>query len=152
MNTGEKRKGMAVGYFSNIAVELWLEDKEDYSYPSPERQLMWRLDDLKDRLEELLTIGASYTSRYIFTENDIRYTLPEDLHDICMIERAIESAKEDLFNKYGSNVYDAEAASLPETADESAKMEDGYVQMTIIDMFIPKLLYQTKIALKGGRL
>ena len=40
---------MNMGYFSNLAIDC-LDDYEDNSYPSPERQLLWRLDDLKDRL------------------------------------------------------------------------------------------------------
>ena len=61
---------MNMGYFSNLAIDC-LGDYEDNSYPSPERQLLWRLDDLKDRLEELIAEGASYRNGYIYTENDI---------------------------------------------------------------------------------
>ena len=91
-----------MGCFSNFAVDLLMDEKEDHSYPSPERQLLWRLDDLKDRLEDLINKGASYRSGYIYTEDDIRYALPEHLDDICKVERAIELAKEDLYY-YGGN-------------------------------------------------
>ena len=41
-----------MSYFSNLALEY--EDiYENYSYPSPEEQLLWRLDDLYDILDEL---------------------------------------------------------------------------------------------------
>ncbi len=44
---------MIMGCFSDLAIEFF-DYYEDYSYPSPERQLLQRLDDLKDRLEELI--------------------------------------------------------------------------------------------------
>ena len=56
-----------MGYFSNMAVDM--RDDENHSYPSPERQLLWRLDDLKDRLSELVTTGGPYRSGYIYTED-----------------------------------------------------------------------------------
>lgn len=33
----------------------------DWSYPGPEMQLLWRLDDLQDRLEELIAKDAPYS-------------------------------------------------------------------------------------------
>lgn len=41
-------------YFSNLAIEK--EEQavfEDHSYPAPEIQLQWRIEDLFNRLEEL---------------------------------------------------------------------------------------------------
>lgn len=73
----------------------------DRSYPSPEKQLLWRLDDLADRLEELLAAGALYRSDYVYTEDAVRYALPKDLWDVDMVEQAIELAKDDLVNVYG---------------------------------------------------
>lgn len=64
-------------------------------------QLLWRLDDLQDRLEELIAKDAPYRDGYIYSEDDIRYALPEHLFDIGKVERAIELAKDDLVNKYG---------------------------------------------------
>lgn len=91
-----------MGYFSNMAIDMC--DGKDHSYPSPEQQLLWRLDDLKDRLEELIAADGPYRSGYIYTEDDIRYALSEHLDDICKVERAIELTKADLLEKYGINL------------------------------------------------
>ena len=37
-----------------------VDDDYDWSYPAPEMQLLWRLDDLQDRLEELIAKDAPY--------------------------------------------------------------------------------------------
>ena len=78
-----------------------IDDDYDWSYPAPEMQLLWRLDDLQDCLEELIAKDAPYRDGYIYSEDDIRYALPEHLFDIGKVERAIELAKDDLVNKYG---------------------------------------------------
>ena len=136
---------MNMGYFSNLAIDC-LDDYEDNSYPSPERQLLWRLDDLKDRLEELIAEGASYRNGYIYTENDIRYALPEHLGDISKVERAIELAKEDLLNKYGINVYEAEKTDSTEEIVSEFETEDGFEQIALIDTILPVVLSQNKSA------
>lgn len=78
-----------------------VDDDYDRSYPASEEQLLWRLDDLQDRLEELIAKDAPYRNGYIYSEDDIRYALPEHLGDISKVERAIELAKDNLVNKYG---------------------------------------------------
>ena len=50
-----------------------IDDDYDWSYPAPEMQLLWRLDDLQDRLEELIAKDAPYRDGYIYSEDDIRY-------------------------------------------------------------------------------
>ena len=78
-----------------------IDDDYDWSYPSPEAQLLWRLDDLQDRLEELIAKDAPYRDGYIHSEDDIIYALPEHFNDISKVERAIQLAKDDMVNKYG---------------------------------------------------
>lgn len=73
---------------------------EDFSYPTPEIQLRWRLEDLKSRLDELLHNKIMQESWSNTCNNDLRYTLPEDLYSIKDIEAAIELAKYDLKEKY----------------------------------------------------
>ena len=45
--------GKNMGYFSNFIVDY----DEDNSYPSSNRQLIWRLEELQIRLEELKENG-----------------------------------------------------------------------------------------------
>lgn len=94
-----------MGYFSEFNLEM---NYEDHSYPTEEQQLMWRVDDLKDRLQELQEKGASYRSGYVYTDEDIKYALPEDLHCIYHVEKALVMAKQNLYNKYGIDLYEQE--------------------------------------------
>lgn len=134
-----------MGYFSNLTID-YLGDYEDHSYPSPERQLLWRLDDLKDRMKELISEGTAYRNGYIYSENDIRYALPEHLCDIYKVERAIELAKEDLLNKYGINVYEVEETGTTEENTSEYDNEEVYEQITLIDIILPAILSQNKAA------
>ena len=111
-----------------------IDDDYDWSYPAPEMQLLWRLDDLQDRLEELIAKDAPYRDGYIYSEDDIRYALPEHLFDIGKVERAIELAKDDLVNKYG--LPDPETLMI----DESELVdEDRVIQMTLFEI-LPEVL------------
>ena len=111
-----------------------VDDDYDWSYPEPEMQLLCRLDDLQDRLEELIAKDAPYRDGYIYSEDDIRYALPEHLYDIGKVERAIELAKDDLVNKYG--LPDPETLMI----DESELVaEDCVIQMTIFEILPEEL-------------
>lgn len=111
-----------------------VDDDYDRSYPGPEMQLLWRLDDLQDRLEELIAKDAPYRDGYIYSEDDIRYVLPEHLYDIGKVERAIELAKDDLVNKYG--LPDPETLMID--ASELVA-EDRVIQMTLFEI-LPEVL------------
>lgn len=91
-----------MGYYTNLAAEFLNEDS-DYSYPSPERELFWRMDDLESRLEELRSKNGCYES-HITVPDDIRYALPEHLGTISEVKRAIEFARNDLRDKCGINL------------------------------------------------
>ena len=132
-----------MGYFSNYALEFF-DYFEDNGFPSPEMELLWRLDDLKDQLEELIADGAPYQSGYIYTDDDIRCALPEHLcyisddreyiGGISMVERAIELTKEDLLNKYRINAYEDEALK------DSVVSETEYEYITLFDIVTPVML------------
>lgn len=130
-----------MGYFSNMAINMY--DNEDHSYPSSEQQLLWRLADLKDRLEELIAAGGPYRSGYMYTEDDIRYALPEHLDDICKVERAIEFAKANLLEKYGVTI--CEEIEGNNSLEDIYNEKSGYEQMTLVGLLMPTLSPQ-KIA------
>lgn len=48
--TQRNRGGIILGYFSNLAVEVCPADRPDDSYPSVERQLLQKLEDLRERV------------------------------------------------------------------------------------------------------
>lgn len=138
-----------MGYFSNNALEFF-DYFEDNGFPSPELDLLWRLDSLKEQLEELIANGAPYRSGYIYTDDDIRRTLPEHLCYVSddqeyvggtsMVERAIELAKEDLLNEYGINAYEDEVLK------DSAVPDTEYVYFTLFDMFTPVIYLSRTIS------
>lgn len=111
-----------------------IDDDYDWSYPAPEMQLLWRLDDLQDRLEELITKDAPYRDGYMYSEEDIRYALTERLFDIGKVERAIEFVKDELVNKYGLPDPDSFILDESESADN-----DCVGQMTMFDLLHEKL-------------
>lgn len=84
-----------MGYYSNLALER-LECDCDKSYPTPEKQLLWRLDDLYDTLDFLVETGASYNSGTRLSDDDISYAVPNYFDNISDIERAIELAMSEL--------------------------------------------------------
>lgn len=129
----QQKSGIPVKYYDTYLPYI-IDDDYDWSYPAPEMELLWRLDDLQDRLEELIAKDAPYRDGYIYSEDDIRYALPEHLYDIGKVERAIELAKDDLVNKY----------SLPDTGalmiDEPELVaEDRVIQMTLFEI-LPEVL------------
>ena len=88
-----------MGYYSNLAIEE-VACHHDVSITSPEQQLLWRLDDLRDRLDELKRSGGLYGGVCSFTKSDLRYAPPGYFTTIYDIECAIELAIVDLKNKY----------------------------------------------------
>lgn len=134
-----------MGYFSMLQLEL--DEEEDLSYPSPEQQLLWRLDDLKDRLQFLNARGASYRSGYYLLDDDVRYALPEDLHCIYYVEKAIEMAKQDLWNHYEIAIPDEDELTAIE--DQVTDEQDDYNdpnQITIFDVIVCGFIQQLKEA------
>lgn len=99
-----------MGYFSQLSASMSYDD--DLSYPSPESQLLMRLDDLKLRLVELSYQSQAFNNPYILTDDDLRYVLPEHLYSVQHVEKAIELAEFDLKNDYGITSGEAEGESL----------------------------------------
>lgn len=81
-----------MGYFSRAAMDAagW----EERSYPSPALQSEWRLEGLLDRLEALGPGAEECRARY--TEDDLKYALPEDLLTREAVLAAIEAARRNL--------------------------------------------------------
>lgn len=106
-----------MGCFSSLALE-YENDYEDYSYPSPECQLKWRIEDLYSRLEE---ISEGNIPRHLIdeglrlTDDEIRYAIPEYFVRASDVERAIELAISDMKSKYDIDVdVPCEDEHLPE--------------------------------------
>ena len=96
----------------------------DRSYPSPEEQLIWRIEDLHNVIVELEQTNIPNGGGYHFSDDDIRYAIPEEflinssLRSVPMVERAIQLAIDDLANKYGLQ-YPNEVIPFEDTPAES---------------------------------
>ena len=129
-----------MGSYTNLAA-AFLDENIDYSYPSPERELFWRMDDLELRLEELRIKNACYES-HITVPDDIRYDLPEHLGTISEVKRAIEFARNDLRDKYG---IDLEACiNHMKTEYEKNNTEEEYEQISFIEPYTQITKYDDK--------
>ncbi len=103
-----------MGYFSKLNLTLQ-EQGEDRSYPSFECQLLWRLEDLKDRYAELIAKGAPYHGDDYYTADDYRYAPPSCFRTVADAWRAIELVKEDLAIK--CDIFVREDGSIEEIQD-----------------------------------
>lgn len=92
-------------------------DDFDRSYPSPERQLLWRLDDLCEALSSLPPDDVPFGFHDRYCDEELRYVPTEMLTDPAAIERAIELAKADLVNKYHLPNPDGHLAAAQERFD-----------------------------------
>lgn len=87
-----------MGYYSELAIDDTYH--EDYSYPSPELQLKWRIEDLRSRLEDVSKgkygiIAHCYTG-FRYSKDDLSYTPPEYFFRESDIMDAITIAEEKL--------------------------------------------------------
>ena len=111
-----------MGYFSNLAAQ-YIPNDHDYSYTPPEKQLLWRLEDLENRLHELTTqrTGRRDEGEY-FSEDNLRYVLPEHFLSASNVRKAIQLAISDLKDRYGIYIGDQPAQEQPEV-DEITGMQ-----------------------------
>ena len=119
--------------FSELAQE-YIDFDYDRSYPSPEEQLLWRLDDLNNKREELMVSDAPCRNQTRLTDDDIRYAAPSYFENIGHVERAIQLAIEDLKNKYEIDI-------LNETNDTAlVSYEITAKQITMGDILLPQAI------------
>ena len=83
-----------MGFYSKLA-----KDFTNLDYDAAE--LLFRLDDLKDRLGNLDEEAESYDR---LSREELRFALPSDLFRMRDIEEAMEIAREDLREKYNLDV------------------------------------------------
>ena len=117
-----------MGYFSNLAAEYKPYD-DDHSYPPPEKQLLWRLEDLEDRLYELTKQKTGkWDEGDYFPEDNLRYVLPEHFLSASDVRKAIVLAISDLRERYGIYVGDAPEQGDP-VMDEITDMQISFLDI-----------------------
>ena len=118
-----------MGYYSNLAAEYVPYDN-DHSYTPPDRQLLWRLEELEERLHELITQKTGNRDEGIcFSEENLRYVLPEHFLSASNVLRAIDLAMDDLRDRYGICVREEECEEDEPVVDEVTDM-----QITFLDL------------------
>ena len=117
-----------MGYFSNLAAQKVLYD-HDHSYTPPEKQLLRRLEDLENRLHELTTqrTGRRNEGEY-FSEDNLRYVLPEHFLSASDVRKAIDLAVNDLSERYGIYAYGKPEEEVPEM-DEVTGMQISFLDV-----------------------
>ena len=114
-----------MGYFANQAIDAISWD-DDRSYPDHEKQLLWRLEDLQDRLEELAEKRTQYEDAVTFSEADLRYALPKHLYTVADVQAAMELAICDLEDRYGIRVREEEETPV---MDEITGMQISFMDI-----------------------
>lgn len=129
-----------MGYFSDLAAQYVPYDY-DHSDTPPEKQLLWRLEDLEERLHELTTQRTGRCEEGVcFPETDLRYVLPGQFLSVSDVGKAIELVVNDLAERYGIDVRDKPVEEVPEM-DEIAGM-----QISFLDVLSMQSLYRQPIA------
>ena len=105
-----------MGYFSNLAAE-YVPYEQDHSYTPPDKQLLMRLEELEERYKELTGKRKAYEYRASFSDNDLRYILPEHFKSATDVASAIELAIYDLVVRHGIYVREA-PITTPAAVDE----------------------------------
>ena len=129
-----------MGYFSNLAAQ-YVPDDHDHSYTPPEKQLLWRLEDLEERLHELTTQRTGKRDEGVcFSESNLRYVLPGQFLSVSDVQKAIELAVNDLAERYGIYVRGKPVEEVPEM-DEITGM-----QISFLDVLSMQSLYRQPMA------
>ena len=117
-----------MGYFSNLAA-TYVPYDHDHSYTPPEKQLLWRLDELEDRLHELTTQNVGERDGGVcFCEDSLRYVLPKHFLSASDVRKAIDLAIRDLSDRYGIQVREETAQEDP-AVDEITGMQISFLDI-----------------------
>lgn len=117
-----------MGYFSNLAAEYVPYDR-DHNYTPPEKQLLWRLEELEDRYHELVSQKTGKRDEGVcFSEDNLRYVLPEHFLSASDVRKAIDLAISDLKERYGIQVRE-ETAQVDPVVDEITGMQISFLDI-----------------------
>ena len=117
-----------MGYFSNLATEHVPYD-HDHSYTPPEKQLLWRLEELEDRYHELINRKTGKRDEgACFSKDNLRYVLPEHFLSASDVRKAIDLAISDLKERYGIQVREETTQEDP-TVDEITGMQISFLDI-----------------------
>lgn len=122
--------------YAKLASQYGLYD-HDHSYTPPEMQLLWRLEDLEDRLEELSRQQTGIRDEGVnFSEDNLRYVLPEHFYSVSDVQKAIDLAISDLAERYGIYVQGKPEAPI---VDEVTNMQISFLDILSVHACVKQL-------------
>ena len=77
----------------------YCEGEKTVNCTSEAERLLWRIDELMLRIDDLPKDEFAYEGYFILSDDDLRYALPEDLYSLRYIIRAIKIAEADLIKE-----------------------------------------------------
>ena len=134
-----------MGYFSNLAIEYEQYKQAQYQYDvswtTHEQQLLWRWEDLQELHAELCALGSEYSCSITYTDDELRYMLPEYPGEYRLrkngtirdVERAMDLAAQELREKYGIDV-------RPESPEETEVDELTENQLSFFVVIAPSVI------------
>lgn len=134
-----------MGYFSKLAIEYeqykHAQCHYDVSLTTHEQQLLWRWEDLQELHAELCALGSSYSGSITYTDDELRYMLPEHPGGYSLrkngtirdVERAMDLAAQELKEKYGVDV-------RPESPEETEVDELTENQLSFFVVIAPSII------------
>lgn len=128
-----------MGYFSFLAAEH-VPYKNDHSYTSPEKQLLWRLEELEDRLYDLTNQETGKRDEGVcFSEDNLRYVLPKHFLSVSDVRKAIDLTINDLAERYSIYVRGRPVEELP-VMDEISGMQISFLDIFSVQAFHKQLM------------
>lgn len=132
-----------MGYFSNLTIDSW-GNYYDVSWTTYEQQLLWRWEDLQSLLDEMRSWGTAYSGSVTYTDNELRYMLPEHPRGHSLrkngtirdVEKALELAAQELKEKCGIDLQ-------PEKVEEPGLDELTGNQLSFLLILPPLALQNT---------
>ena len=134
-----------MGYFSNLAIEYeqykHAQCHYDVSWTTHEQQLLWRWEDLQELHAELCALGSAYSGSVTYTDDELRYMLPEHPGGYSLrnngtirdVERAMDLAAQELREKHGIDV-------RPESPEETEVDELTENQLSFFVVIAPSVI------------
>ena len=127
-----------MGYFSNLASQYVPRD-HNHSATPPEMQLLWRLEDLEERLHELTTQRTGRREEgACFSESNLRYVLAKHFFSVSDVRKAIDLAVDDLAERYGIYVHGKPVEELSEM-DEITGMQISFRELLSVQAWPEQL-------------
>lgn len=113
-----------MGYFSGLENKCGFYE-QDHSITSSEKQLLWRLEELEERLFDL---EGRRDEGVCFSQDELRYVLAKDFFSASDVRSAIELTINDLAERHGIYVNGQPVEELPEM-DEITSMQISFLDL-----------------------